>query len=253
MDKLTVIENSLIPVYQSDKGTNLVNMRELHSWLNIGRDFPTWIKDRIEKYGFIENQDYILFPNSGENSEGRPRIDYIFKLDPAKEIAMVENNEKGKEIRRYFIKIEEKFKQTALDFSKLSPELQAVHNILFATAKLETQVKQLTDTQQAIKAAVISETDNWREDIRHKLNKIAQSIGSNKFQDVRSESYKLLEQRAGVLLERRLDNLKVRLMKEGIAKSRIDKTGKIDVIDQDKKLREIYAKIVSEYLIRYVA
>jgi anti-repressor protein len=111
MDKLTIIENSLIPVYQSEKGNRLVNARELHAWLGIGRDFSTWVKDRIEKYGFIENTDFVLFTNSGENSEGRPRQDYIFKLDPAKEIAMVENNEKGKEIRRYFIKVEDKFKQ----------------------------------------------------------------------------------------------------------------------------------------------
>lgn len=105
----------------------------------------------------------------------------------------------------------------------------------------------------ALEALAQTVQDNWRQDIRHKLNKISQAIGPNKFQEVRSESYKLLEQRAGVLLERRLDNLKTRLLKEGISKSKIDKAGKIDVIDQDKKLREIYGKIVSEYLIRYVA
>jgi prophage antirepressor-like protein len=119
--------------------------------------------------------------------------------------------------------------------------------------ELRTEVSQLQVTQQAIKEAVISQPDNWRESILHKMNSIAQKIGPDKYREVRSESYKLLEHRAGVLLERRMDNKKARMLKEGVSKTAIDKVRKIDIIDEDKKLREIYGKIVSEYLIRYVA
>lgn len=134
---------------------------------------------------------------------------------------------------------------------------QSIEDLIIMQAQsvkeLKGQVQQLTGTIGNIKEAVISEPDNWREDIRHKLNKIAQSIGPNKFQEVRSESYKLLEKRAGADLKRRLDNRKVRMMNEGASATAIGKIGKIDVIDEDKKLREIYGKIVSEYLIKYVA
>lgn len=108
---LTVIENSLIPVYQSDKGTRLVNMRELHSWLQVETKFADWMKRRISEYGFLENEDFIVLKSENGENTGFQAIDYIFKLEPAKEIAMVENNEKGKEIRRYFIRVEDKFKQ----------------------------------------------------------------------------------------------------------------------------------------------
>ncbi|MCK9267586.1 MAG: phage antirepressor Ant, partial [Alkaliphilus sp.] len=111
----------------------------------------------------------------------------------------------------------------------------------------------LTGTIGNIKEAVISEPDNWREDINHKMNTIALRIGANQYREIRAESYRLLEQRAGVLLERRLDNKKARMLKEGAGKTAINNTRKIDVIDEDKKLREIYGKIVSEYLIKYVA
>jgi anti-repressor protein len=111
MLNLTIIENSLIPVYQSDKGTRLVNMRELHSWLQVETRFNDWIARRIDQYGFVENEDYTVLKNEYSENTGFQAKDYIFKLDPAKEIAMVENNEKGKEIRRYFIKVEDKFKQ----------------------------------------------------------------------------------------------------------------------------------------------
>ena len=121
-----------------------------------------------------------------------------------------------------------------------------------ALEQQEKRLNQIESTQQAIKDAVIAEPDNWREDINRKMNKIAEKIGANQYREVRSESYKLLEQRAGVLLERRLDNKKARMLKEGASKTAIDNTRKIDVIDEDKKLREIYGKIVAEYMIKYL-
>lgn len=134
---------------------------------------------------------------------------------------------------------------------------QCIEDLIILQAQsmkeLRAEVNQLQSTQRAIKEAVISEPDNWREDINKKMNKIAKTIGVNQYREVRAESYKLLEQRAGVNLERRLDNKKVRMLKEGASSTAIKNTRKIDIIDEDKKLREIYGKIVSEYFIKYVA
>lgn len=134
---------------------------------------------------------------------------------------------------------------------------QSIEDLIIMQAQsvkeLKGQVNQLTGTIGNIKEAVISEPDNWRDDINRKLNKIAKAIGVNKFREVRAESYKLLEQRAGVDLDRRLDNRRLRMLKEGMSKTAINHANKIDIIDSDKKLREIYGKIVSEYLIKYVA
>jgi Rha family phage regulatory protein len=134
---------------------------------------------------------------------------------------------------------------------------QSIEDLIIMQAQsmkeLRGQVSQLTGTIGNIKEAVISEPDNWREDINRKLNKIAKALGNNKFKEIRSESYKLLEQRAGVNLEVRLDNKRLRMLKEGMSRTAINQANKIDIIDSDKKLREIYGKIVSEYLIKYVA
>lgn len=102
-----IIANELIPVYQTDTGERIVDGRELHEGLKVGRDFTTWMKERIEKYGFIEGEDFspVLVKTS---DGGRPRTDYILKLDMAKELAMVENNEQGRRARRYFIEVEKK-------------------------------------------------------------------------------------------------------------------------------------------------
>lgn len=81
-----------------------VNARDLHSFLEVGKDFSNWIKDRIESFGFVENQDFAIFANSGE--KGRPAKEYALTLDMAKELSMVERNEKGKQARQYFIECE---------------------------------------------------------------------------------------------------------------------------------------------------
>lgn len=82
---------------------NSADARELHSFLNSERQYANWIQDRITQYGFIENQDYVVkITYTGR----RPRKEYFVTLDMAKELCMVENNDKGKEARRYFIKCE---------------------------------------------------------------------------------------------------------------------------------------------------
>lgn len=88
-------------------GKRAVSARELHLKLGVGKDFSSWIKSRIDKYEFIENQDFEVFPKIGENSQGgRPTIEYALSLDMAKELCMVENSERGRTIRKYFIECE---------------------------------------------------------------------------------------------------------------------------------------------------
>lgn len=101
--------NELIKV-TNDNGEQLVSARELHDFLGSKQDFTTWIKGRIEKYDFVENVDYTLH----KFMEGKNwKHDYIIKLDMAKELSMVENNDKGKEARRYFIACEKRLKEVA--------------------------------------------------------------------------------------------------------------------------------------------
>lgn len=91
-----------------------VNARELHTFLEVGKDFSTWLKDRIEKYGFIENLDFVKIdsPKLGNQRGGdRRSIEYHISLSMAKELCMVERNEKGKQARLYFIECEKIAKQ----------------------------------------------------------------------------------------------------------------------------------------------
>ena len=126
--------NEIINIKVIQKSINnekkrFVNARELHTWLKVGRRFADWIKDRIEKYDFIEgvdflkvmphrelkqakNFDFTILGNQKLKRGGDVRsIEYILTIDMAKEVAMLENNELGKKVRKYFIRTEERFKQ----------------------------------------------------------------------------------------------------------------------------------------------
>lgn len=105
-----LVEDQLIPIKNND-GRTVVNARDLHEFLESRKDFSSWIKDRIERYDLAENEDYVVFTEFGENSKGgRPKKEYALTLDAAKELSMVEGNEKGKQARKYFIACEKKLK-----------------------------------------------------------------------------------------------------------------------------------------------
>ena len=132
---------TLVNVWQTEKGNQAVSARELYQFLESKQKFADWIKNRIEKYGFEENKDYyklyydvygnllnFRFPNfrTPDNQEIRvDKIDYVITINMAKELAMIENNEKGKQARKYFIECEEKFKAATLNnINSLDKQIQ---------------------------------------------------------------------------------------------------------------------------------
>lgn len=118
----------LLPVFSGSLGgdqVKLVDARALHVFMQVRRDFATWIKARIRKFGFVVGEDYLI-AKSGEQLDSpdlvnqvsrhggdRRSIDYHLTLDMAKELAMVENNERGRQARRYFIECEKRLQQIA--------------------------------------------------------------------------------------------------------------------------------------------
>ena len=122
MKNMRVFQDGLIKVYENDRQEQLVNARDLYKALNNKRQFSDWIKQRIEQYGFIENIDFTTFSQFCEKPQGgRPTTEYALTLDTAKEIAMVENNEQGRKIRRYFIEVEKKARNM-FEIPKTLPE-----------------------------------------------------------------------------------------------------------------------------------
>jgi phage anti-repressor protein len=89
----------------------LVNARDLHEFLGVETRFDKWIQRRIEEYGFTQVIDFIESPKMANRGFWQTETkDYLVSLDMAKELCMVERNEKGREARRYFIEMEKQAK-----------------------------------------------------------------------------------------------------------------------------------------------
>ena len=104
--------NELIKVNTSENGDVVVSGRELHEFLESKEPYTQWF-DRMIDYGFIENVDFSVFQNFVKDDTAfggvRKSTDHAIKLDMAKELAMIQRNEKGKQARQYFIAVKKEF------------------------------------------------------------------------------------------------------------------------------------------------
>jgi hypothetical protein len=114
----------------------------------------------------------------------------------------------------------------------------------------EKRLQQLEAGQEHIRETIAYQPDNWRQDMNRLFNKIVERVGREKFAALRRETYKRLEERARVDLDRRLQNLKARLALEGATKTAIERSNNLDVIEADPKLREIYSYILKELAVK---
>ena len=127
--------NELINITLNDIHEPVVSGRQLHEALEVKTPYSMWF-DRMVEYGFTENQDFLL--NNFVKQTGRGghnKVDHIIKLDMAKEIAMIQRTDRGKQVRQYFIQVEKDFN---------SPEKIMARALLMADRrvnKLEAQIE----------------------------------------------------------------------------------------------------------------
>ena len=98
--------NDLINVTLNENQEPVVSGRQLHKVLGVRTAYKDWFP-RMTEYGFAENEDFSSFLS--KSTGGRPKHDHVLKLDMAKEIAMIQRTDKGKEVRQYFIQVEKDF------------------------------------------------------------------------------------------------------------------------------------------------
>jgi phage anti-repressor protein len=169
---------NLIPISDSSVNDHLIktiNARDLHRFLENKQKFTRWISEKIIKYNFEENVDFVIYElrpgkiltvnpelqqkshaiesmtcddESGTKDFGQQgKIEYFVSLDMAKELAMVERNTKGKEARQYFIQCEKEL------YSKKDVTLEEMGTIKWLTAYQETLKLQ----QELVALAIIKE------------------------------------------------------------------------------------------------
>jgi len=271
MNQLTLLESTTktpIEVLLQIEDDNTVTAKRVYEFLEFNpAHYSRWCKSNIDENEYAEeNIDYRAFTINGEWG-GQSTTDYKLSVPFAKKLCMKSGGIRGEEAREYFVKVEEAHKNIAMNLSSLSPQMQMFKHMFDAVASQEikqaemqkqlTAVIEKTESAEAtianIKDIVKAESDNWREWAKTTFNKAVDNSPFKDYQFLRNESYETLELRTGCNLRIRLKNKRRRLYDAGATKTQIDKITRIDIIEEDKKLKEIYTAIIKEYAIKYSA
>lgn len=165
MENLKVLENELVPVYETSTGEKVVYGIELHKVLGVKTRYNDWSERRLIDVDAVKNEDYeILLKNEQNLKGGRPTKNHIIKLDTAKEMAMLERNEKGKQVRRYFIEVEKKYKELKEELSK---ENQLILSIVNSDNK-ENRVIALAEYKEVLTTPLLENIAEQRKTIEQK-------------------------------------------------------------------------------------
>lgn len=135
--------NEILKINLNENQEPIISGRELHQVLEVKSRYNDWFKRMLE-YGFTENIDYVTLTQKKVTAQGNENtyIDHALKIDMAKEIAMLQRNEKGKQIRQYFIEIEKEYN---------SPEKIMARALIFANKQVETLTLINKQQEQQIK------------------------------------------------------------------------------------------------------
>ncbi|EAD6849646.1 phage antirepressor Ant [Listeria monocytogenes] len=142
MSNLQVIANEMLPVLENEKGEKFVDARMLHEKLLVNTRFNDWISRMIGNYGYENGLDFY---STLSKTNGRPSTNYFLTLDTAKELAMVQNNEMGRAIRKYFIEVEKQARKLATEYPTFS------YMIEDPVARAKKWIEEQQEKQEALK------------------------------------------------------------------------------------------------------
>ena len=214
-----------------------------------------------------ELKDFLHSSNLGLQNQGKIRNLYLWTEKGAFLHAKSLNTDKAWQLYEELVDHYFKAQENQQPIQQLSPQLQLLINMELEQKKMQQQLNQVNHHALEAKAqaeevkqeidgmrdVMTLDHDNWRKECNNILNKIAKERGGTKeaYKEVRDEAYKLTEHRAAANLKQRVTNKQDRLRREGTGKSKIDAVSQIDVIAEDKRLKEIYIAIVKEIAIKY--
>lgn len=237
----------------------MTTARKLYAFLELdNRNYSRWCKSNITENEFAEeNVDYWAFVIN-EEWGGQATTDYKLTAHFAKKLSMKGNGEKAEQAREYFSLVEEKVKQTVIDRSQLSPQLQLmnmlVENMNRAEIEQKRQAKQIAKVEQTvdtIKEIFTEPIGDWKAEINARVREISIKSGTD-YQSLYSQLYGELETTAHCSLKRLQDNKRSRMEKAGNTKTAIkDGTTKIAIIYEKPQLKAIFEGIVKRYAMKY--
>lgn len=229
-------------------GKLLVDSRDVAEMIGVRHS------DLLERIGgyikHLTNGDFrsldFFIESSYIDAKNESRPHYLITRKGCDMVANKMTGEKGVLFTAaYVTKFEEMEKAQAINLTGLSPQLQLLIAMEHRQIQIEQRQQHTEQQIEAIKETFLQRDDDWRKSINSMLNAAARRLHDS-YKDIRSRSYEILEIRAKCDLNRRLANLRERLADSGATKTKINDTNRLDVIESDPRLKEIYTTIIKE-------
>lgn len=214
---------------------NIDSLKNSEEAKELGIDFNT------TKFGRIDYKD----------SRNRVQDKFMLNFDAFMLVTMSYTTQKAMLIKVKYINEFNRMKEQ-LNENKPKTQLEILQGTINQLVEQEQRVSKLEKDVNNISNIVTLTNVEWRDKVKAILNKIALNwSGVEPYRSVRNLSYEKLEKRAGCNLNIRLTNRKERAISKGMSKSYVNKISKLDVIQDDKRLLEIYLQVVKEMAIQF--
>jgi len=159
--------NNLIPIQEGIDGRQAVSGRALHGFLEVQSNYTTWFA-RMTEYGLMEGPDFL--PVLEESTGGRRGVDHILTLDAAKEIAMIQRTDKGKQARAYFIEVEKRYRSGAREVSRR----ELAQMVIEAEDRAELEAARADRAEVVVKAVEAADGITLREFHKHYFSDVSE-------------------------------------------------------------------------------
>ena len=184
---------NLIKVQTNENNEQVVSGRDLHEFLEVKTRYNDWIERKIQKYGFIENRDFIAITQKRVTAQGNETSydDHIMKLSMAKEVSMTENNEKGRQARLYFIQCEEAWNSPEMVLSRANQlSSRMIEDYTKRISSLEFTIQQQAPKVLFADAVATSDTSILIGDLAKLLKQNGIDTGQRRlFEHLRTNGY----------------------------------------------------------------
>ena len=180
--------NEIIPIRYDESERPTVSGRDLHDALLVGTAYKDWFP-RMCEYGFTEGKDFCSILS--ESTGGRPATDHQLTIAMAKEIAMLQRTEKGKQVRQYFISIEEAWNQPDMVIARgMVASKKLLDEARERIVDLEAKNHELAPKALFADSVCASDTSILVGDLAKILKQNGHNVGQNRLFDVlRQEGY----------------------------------------------------------------
>ena len=221
------------------EGKPVISGRDLFKAVSERDSYSKWFYDIKNKMSLLEDVDFVRVSEVTDTLGGKQTtVTHYLTTRTAKKIAMASQTKLGEVVQDYFLEIEEDY----LDY--------ITGRKAFTEDNVQESLENVIEIQEGIVAHFAVGKNTWRKDTDRVMKRLG-TMNKRNYSEIRNRAYELLEEREGVNLSTRLNNIKKRLLKNGFTKNAIDKKNRMDVIAQDDKLIQTYIEVVTELASEY--